>query len=768
MKVKVLLFLLILIELLNAEILVVNHNGTGDFNSIQQAVDMCAAGDTILVYNGIYQENINIISKSLSICSMNLFSNDTLDVINTVIDANQMSGCFHVSESDSVLIQGFTMTNGIGFDLTNIPGIRIGGAIYFKDSYVILKDNIIKNNVAFDGAGLDIENTKLILSGNQIYENHAFGYGGGLFFYNCDDITFDQENLNSVYFNTARNGNDFFLLASNVSIYLQKFTVLDYDNTFISLSPQVAPSHYEFHCLEQAVEPVNHDLYVSPYGDNNNSGLSFAEPLKHISWALIKIKSDSTSPHTIHLSNGIYSPSTNNDYYPLNLRSYVSIVGESEEGTIFDGEENDYMLMAGKNAEIDVTLKNFTIRNFKLGSLNYSPIMVSDDCANCDTTAGAVFHFENIKFENITPYTDEDGPNAITFCHSAPTSTFKNIKIHDSMLYFAIGIAGRNNIMENIQIKNIHSFNESEEFCTGGGIIFANPAPTQGQVNKVVNLEISNSENTMTTWPRSSVFYIVSRNAAIVSNATIVNNTCQNGYGGAITIEAASLTLLNSIIYNNTPYPIQMYYDQVFGTADLNIYNSLLTDGRDGIILNGNCNLNYDDATNIDQDPLFVGNGEYPFSLSSESPCIDGGTLDLPDGIELPETDLAGNPRVVGASVDMGAYEYQGNDESQENQIISPQKTEINIYPNPFELSKSGIKSSVKIRLTLKEAGNIKLVAYNLKGQKVKTLIDAYSGAGEFTCKWDVKSEHIASGVYFIKLMQDGKNTKVKKMMVVK
>ena len=193
MKYSILSFLLILIELLNAEILVVNHNGTGDFNSIQQAVDMCAAGDTILVYNGIYQENINIISKSLSICSMNLFSNDTLDVINTVIDANQTGGCFHVSESDSVLIQGFTMTNGIGFPYNNYDDTKVGGAIYLVNSSVILKNNIIKHNESFDGGGIEVKNTKLKLSGNSVYKNHAFGHGGGIVFYTCDDITFDQD-----------------------------------------------------------------------------------------------------------------------------------------------------------------------------------------------------------------------------------------------------------------------------------------------------------------------------------------------------------------------------------------------------------------------------------------------------------------------------------------------------------------------------------------------------------------------------------------------
>ena len=59
---------------------------------------------------------------------------------------------------------------------------------------------------------------------------------------------------------------------------------------------------------------------------------------------------------------------------------------------------------------------------------------------------------------------------------------------------------------------------------------------------------------------------------------------------------------------------------------------------------------------NIDRDPRFVASNDYRLAL--DSPCVDAGdsaTISAP-------TDLAGNPRIVGASVDMGAYEYQHPD----------------------------------------------------------------------------------------------------------
>jgi hypothetical protein len=65
-----------------------------------------------------------------------------------------------------------------------------------------------------------------------------------------------------------------------------------------------------------------------------------------------------------------------------------------------------------------------------------------------------------------------------------------------------------------------------------------------------------------------------------------------------------------------------------------------------------------DGGGNIDADPRFVGFDVGNFQLGERSPAIDAGdNAALPPDVLL---DLAGNPRIVGPAVDMGAYEYVG------------------------------------------------------------------------------------------------------------
>lgn len=84
-------------------------------------------------------------------------------------------------------------------------------------------------------------------------------------------------------------------------------------------------------------------------------------------------------------------------------------------------------------------------------------------------------------------------------------------------------------------------------------------------------------------------------------------------------------------------------------------------------------------------------------------------------------------------------------------------------YPNPFN-------NTTTINYTLAEASQINLSIYNVRGQLVNMLVDDFYQPGQYQVKWDgdnSEGNHVASGVYFVKLQSDNK-TSVKTMSLIK
>jgi len=93
-----------------------------------------------------------------------------------------------------------------------------------------------------------------------------------------------------------------------------------------------------------------------------------------------------------------------------------------------------------------------------------------------------------------------------------------------------------------------------------------------------------------------------------------------------------------------------------------------------------------------------------------------------------------------------------------------PLVTELNgNYPNPFNPETS-------IKFALKEAGNVRIDVFNLKGQHVRTVVNDHLKAAYHSVVWDGKDTNginVSSGVYFYK-MDTGEYTSIKKMILMK
>ena len=84
-------------------------------------------------------------------------------------------------------------------------------------------------------------------------------------------------------------------------------------------------------------------------------------------------------------------------------------------------------------------------------------------------------------------------------------------------------------------------------------------------------------------------------------------------------------------------------------------------------------------------------------------------------------------------------------------------------YPNPFNPSTS-------ISFDLATAGNVKLEIYNIKGQKVKTLINDIYTSGTHTVEWngiDDLNNPLSSGIYLYKMTTED-HSETRKMLLMK
>ncbi|MEM0326706.1 MAG: right-handed parallel beta-helix repeat-containing protein [Desulfurococcaceae archaeon] len=171
----------------------------------------------------------------------------------------------------------------------------------------------------------------------------------------------------------------------------------------------------------------------------------------------------------------------------------------------------------------------------------------------------------------------------------------------------------------------------------------------------------------------------------LTNNTFSNNNALDDGGGVYVYLHNARLDFYNNIFWNNTANANgeDLYVDNYNNHSPVNLAHNLFSttetpidfstapqtkkvyivkaDGYNQNIANG-C-TNSENFGNIQADPKFVDPQNGNLRLQENSPAIDVGCNSAPS---LPNTDRDGNPRIVGNTVDMGAYEYQGQQQDEQ------------------------------------------------------------------------------------------------------
>jgi len=101
-----------------------------------------------------------------------------------------------------------------------------------------------------------------------------------------------------------------------------------------------------------------------------------------------------------------------------------------------------------------------------------------------------------------------------------------------------------------------------------------------------------------------------------------------------------------------------------------------------------------------------------------------------------------------------------GNEDDLQAQVVS--SISLSSYPNPFS-------TSAKLHFMLPENGETKLIIYNTKGQKVRTLLSSLLKKGYNAVDWDGRDDNcsmVGSGMYFGKVTYNGRNSTYKLLLL--
>ncbi|MCB2219839.1 MAG: C10 family peptidase [Bacteroidetes bacterium] len=598
-----------------------------------------------------------------------------------------------------------------------------GGAMYGNsagDFY--FKDNLFQNNRANNGGALSAYSSNIYLAGNTIRNNRAEQFGGAIYYASGGNFFFDDTDKNQVYLNYAGGaGLDFYYAGyqTSTSVILDTFTVANPHKHFAypfskfnftidnGLIPQVAsdlfvsmigsdenPGTSESEplktmymaCLKILADegnprtiyldegtysegatgevfPINWRSFVNMHGQGIEETTIYGEDKNQLLYCYndsgLTIDSISFEGGYGEYGGGIrlenYSSPT---LFDLEVKLNYA---EEEGGGMYCSNHSDPVLNGirikdniSENGGGGICFYNYSnasmidcyiddnFTTYKGGGIKinfYSDVTIDSSYINHNTAVnGAGLYIDwdsdamiknstiqnNQALTHVSGYFGTGGGIWISY-YSDPV--IDNVEI---LFNHADAIGGGifSQTQSQTTVKNCWIEHNSAD--RGGGLYLQSSA-NHHYYNTVI-------ANNSTSDNNGGGIYLEG-NSSIFTNVTITGNSVgEPGEGGGLYNYNGSPVFKNAIFWNNSPTEIE----STGGTVSIEY-----SDIEGG----------YGGTGNIDSDPQFTPYyGQ--FDIAETSPCVDSGNPDT-TGMNLPEFDLGGNPRISNDRIDMGAYEYQ-------------------------------------------------------------------------------------------------------------
>jgi len=716
-------------------------------------------GDTVIVHQGTYVENVNFDGKSIVLASNWLFANDTTAVDSTIIDGNHSGPVVNISngEDSTTALIGFTLRNGSGAAIGNHnkgggiyiegsrPSIRWvniedcaadggwGGGIYISDSDVsLIRTNISRNHAQW-GGGISAENSHLVLRFTTLIDDSASISGGGVY---LNNVHLNARRFNG--FNNVATLDGGGLFATGGSDVVIRRLMLNGNRAYLGGA---------FSFNDSSTIDLN----------NGNINLNNAENGGGI-WAsaiTATIGAVSFQNNTAENLGGAMHLSSNSD---LEATDMVVINNSANRGggisvlnsvADFVGGEinNNYAWRGGgifsNGSDLDffsITLTQNNSEDIGGGLLSISTNLVMDStnvtfnssdsssgggirCLNFDSTSTYDVVITNSFIARNNAY--NSGAGAFFGTANDDTSGM-NILIENTRFirnngnhYTGLRIYGLNTQFE---VNNcIFRGNNAVQYAAGSGF----SGSCTGSVNH--SLYAFNHAATAggnfnsggtTVWSGADVDF---------DHCTFANNTA--AYGTALTIGAANVVMTNSIIWgDSTSNHVALdEWDGIGGTLVISYTD--MVGGSQAVQLEDQqtCILSWG-AGNLTQNPMFCLPDSGIFTLAENSPCVAA-------------ADNGSNLGMFGIGCDSIIL-------STIDELLPATFALHQNYPNPFN-------PVTTIKYDLPENSQVQITIYNMLGRKVKTLVHGFEVAGFKAVQWQGRNDFgqlVGAGVYICQI----------------
>ena len=409
-----------------------------------------------------------------------------------------------------------------------------------------------------------------------------------------------------------------------------------------------------------------------------------------------------------------------------------------------DADQKSRGIMVGTDTvDAPVILNGLTIQNgntdysgggiFNSGTLTITNSTISGNTAS---SGGGIFNYGTLTVTNstISGNTASDFGGGI---YSEGTLTVTNSTVSgNTASYYGGGIYNSGTLM----ITN-STISGNTASSSGGGIysygtltvtnstISGNTASDYG--GGIVNsgtLMITNSTISGNT-ASDYVGGIYNYGTLMITNSTISGNTASSYVGGIYSEYSGMLTITNSIISQN------------YASEGWSNVSGTISDGGNNMI---GYVPGFVEAPVFDTDGTLTNVQTLDLHLRSYSPAIDAGNNTV---VTENSTDLEGNLRIYHETVDIGAYEYQGdrNDESPfYSSVVNTLSDSFDLDDGEWSLREAICYMPEYATITFAEelTGTILLT----RGELVIDRALAIDGGGRITIDADQKSRGIMVG----------------------